>query len=261
MGRTILLIAAAGAFLTPADGRADTPGGAFKATERGMALFREGDLTRAVDSFTEALRLDPRYVDAYLGRAYAYYNQQKYPAAMADADDAVRLAPQWPMAFRIRSLVHLARKDYDRALSDAEEVVRLEPGSATNLYTRAVLYAEKKEFARAVVDLAEAARLEPSGAEQRWQLAWLLATCPRAGVRDGGLAVRYARDACELTRWRRWQPVEALAAAYAEAGAFAEAVKWQRKALECAGDAPPEDLGKLRMRLRLYERGKPYRQE
>src|SRR5207249_4800352 len=64
--------------------------------------------------------------------------------------------------------------------------------------------------------------------------------------------------ACELTGWTDPRSVEALAAAHAEAGQFAEAVRWQKAALESPGyegQAGPV----VRERLRLYEAGRPYR--
>ncbi len=62
-------------------------------------------------------------------------------------------------------------------------------------------------------------------------LAWLLATCPDARVRDGRRAVSLARHALELARAHPDLP-ETLAAAYAEAGNFELAVHWRTEALE-----------------------------
>ena len=42
------------------------------AVEKGNALFEKGDLDAAIAAFTEAIRLDPKSVMAYLGRGIAY---------------------------------------------------------------------------------------------------------------------------------------------------------------------------------------------
>jgi hypothetical protein len=51
-----------------------------------------------------------------------------------------------------------------------------------------------------------------------------------------------------------------LAAAKAEAGNFKEAVKWQKKAIELGYD-DKEETEKARQRLKLYEEGKPYKND
>ena len=87
-------------------------------------------------------------------------------------------------------------------------------------------------------------------------MAWILATYPDKSFRDGSKAREYALKACELTEWRVFVPVETLAAACAETGNFAEAVKWQENALKLA---PAKLKAELRARLELYKSGNPYR--
>ncbi len=43
---------------------------------------------------------------------------------------------------------------------------------------------------------------EQGGADAQNSLAWLLASCPEDGLRNGSLAVTYARKACEQTGWK-----------------------------------------------------------
>jgi len=68
-------------------------------------------------------------------------------------------------------------------------------------------------------------------------LAWVLATCPDAGLRNGPEAVRLAGHACELTHYGRPLFIGTLAAAYAEAGRFPEAVTTAEKAEQLATSA------------------------
>jgi hypothetical protein len=56
--------------------------------------------------------------------------------------------------------------------------------------------------------------------------------------------------------------LDTLAAAYAEAGRFEEAVRWQEKALAdpaLAKQVSREEYARCRQRLDLYKQRKPYR--
>src|SRR5439155_946642 len=89
-------------------------------------------------------------------------------------------------------------------------------------------------------------------------LAWLLATSWDDPVRDGTKAIELATKACELTGWTDPDSFHTLAAAYAEAGKFDHAVKWQKKALEHPEGVSAAGVEQFKQRLKLYEAGKPY---
>jgi hypothetical protein len=88
--------------------------------------------------------------------------------------------------------------------------------------------------------------------------AWILATSPDATYRDGRLAVAAATHASELTNWKNGQVLATLAAAHAEIGDFASAVRWQERALERAA-ADGNRLLADQDRLSLYKSAKPFR--
>ena len=68
--------------------------------------------------------------------------------------------------------------------------------------------------------------------------------------------MRLAKKACELANWKSSYCLTTLAAAYAEAGDFEEAVKFQRKSIELG--FPKDDLELAHKRLDLYKNKKPY---
>jgi len=92
-------------------------------------------------------------------------------------------------------------------------------------------------------------------------LAWLLATHPDEKIRNGPRAVEMAKRACELTKWTQPFLIGTLAAAYAEAGQFGDAVAMGEKARDLARANKLDEVAKKNGELlELYRAGKPLRE-
>jgi len=104
-------------------------------------------------------------------------------------------------------------------------------------------------------------RLQPDSVDVLANLAWLRATQADAHFRNGPEALKLARRAVELTGGKDIGCLEALAAACAETGSFAEA---QEAAEKARGLAVAQGLQQraeaIGQRMALYAAGKPFRQ-
>ena len=89
-------------------------------------------------------------------------------------------------------------------------------------------------------------------------LAWILATSPNPAIRDGSNAVTYAKQAVAATQRKNPNRLDTLAAAFAEAGQFDEAVSTLQEAIPLLNAGAEQEV--FRSRLRLYEARKPYRE-
>ena len=93
-------------------------------------------------------------------------------------------------------------------------------------------------------------------------LAWLLATSPDPNIRDGQRAIELAGRAGALTNFKQTIFVGTLAAAYAEAGRFDDAMATAEKACALAEKSGEPDLLKRNQDLlELYRRHQPYRED
>jgi hypothetical protein len=89
-----------------------------------------------------------------------------------------------------------------------------------------------------------------------------LATHPKAEVRNGAEAARLAERACALTGGNEPHYLAALAAAYAEAGRFDDAIRTATKGRDLALAAGNKQLAaEAGERLALYARRQPYRRQ
>jgi Tfp pilus assembly protein PilF len=146
-----------------------------------------------------------------------------------------------------------------QGLKEWETAIEIEPGRADIHGRIASSLSRQGDFTGAIARYRRALQIDPDHAEVLNNLAWLLATCPEGSLRNGPEAVRLALKACELTRFGRTIMVGTLAAAYAEAGRFAEAATTAQKACALAteeGDGAL--LARNQQLLDLYRTGQPY---
>ncbi len=107
----------------------------------------------------------------------------------------------------------------------------------------------------------QALESKPDLPEALNNLAWMLATCPDDSLRNGAEAVRCGERACELTHYEKIIYIGTLAAAYAEAGRFNDAIRTGEKARSLAVETGQRHLAEINSRLlELYRAGRPCRQ-
>ncbi len=91
--------------------------------------------------------------------------------------------------------------------------------------------------------------------------AWVLATNPNASIRNGAEAVELAERAVRLSDGQEPAVMGTLAAAYAEASRFPEAVQTARKALDLATQQNKQPLAKsIKAEMALYDSQRPCRE-
>jgi len=229
--------------------------GAF---QQGIDAAYKGDYDSALARFAEAIRLDPKYVPAYVNRGDIYKNKGEYDRAIADYGESIRLDPGHVPAYINRGLAYAAMHNNDKAMADYNQAIQLDPKSRLGYINRGLLHEAGGDYQGAFDDFEKAIQLDSGDAYACNNLAWLLATCPKAAFRDGRKAVEFANKACELTRWKNPAWVDTLAAACAEAGDFAQAIKWETSYLE-APSLPKSNAAEATSRLKLYQARQPFR--
>jgi tetratricopeptide (TPR) repeat protein len=231
------------------------------ALDQGNAAYEKGDFDTAIARFTEAIRLDPTSGWAYFVRGAAYASKGELDNAIADCTEAIRHDPTFTVAYNGRGMVYQGKREFDKAIADYTEAIRLDPWGGAVYGRRGDAYASKGEWDKAIADGMEAIHILSDDPEAQNRVAWWRATCPKAAIRNGPEAIKYATKACESTQWKAPGFLDTLAAAYAEAGQFDKAVEWQQKALAKPEAFSPEELKGYRQRLELYKAGKPYREK
>ncbi len=119
------------------------------------------DFDRAIADYTDAIRDNPDYEQAYNARGVAYAAQKKFDLAIADYAVALRLDPKFALAYNNRGNAYRLKGEYDRAIADYTEAIRAEPGLALAYYNRGVAYGTRGDHDRAIADYSRAIRFNP----------------------------------------------------------------------------------------------------
>jgi tetratricopeptide (TPR) repeat protein len=129
---------------------------------RGAALLRKTEYEQGIADLTEAIRLDPRNVEAYTERGTAYANAGDAERAFADYNAAIRANPRYRFAYYHRARLYGTRQDYARAIADLDETIRIAPESPHAYNMRGYTYQLAGDTERAFADLNESIRLNPA---------------------------------------------------------------------------------------------------
>jgi tetratricopeptide (TPR) repeat protein len=226
-----------------------------------VALAAGGRPAEAMEHFRRALELNPSDAESHcrLGDLLAVRGQ---PAeAMNHYRQALAIQPGDDAAHSHLGAALANGGRLGEAVEQFEEAEKIQPDDARTHAGLAKALAARGRFAEAIRQYRLALKLQPDDLDTQKELAWLWATCPEAPLRRGVEAVALAQRASAHCDGKRPDVLDALAAAYAEARWFPEAVAAARKARELAARENDRTLAAaVQARLALYEAGKPYHQ-
>lgn len=225
----------------------------------GVLLTGEGKYEEALTEFAQVLAAQPDFHMVHFNRAEAYERSARYLSAFTEYCTFVAHQPQDQEAW-VRVARCLAQLRQPQELQAAAAVIMGVPPVDPRLVAAlAVQWQAIGKPAEAVACYAAGLAVLPDSAELHNNFAWLLATFPDVSIRDGGRAVVSAEKACQLTGSRQPFFLGTLAAAYAEAGRFSEAITTAEKAIALATAAgQPQIAARNAELLERYRAGKPY---
>ena len=85
---------------------------------RGLEYNALGQYERAIQSYDEAIRLNPQYGNPYNKRGVAYSNLGQYERAIQSYDEAIRLNPEYATVYYNRGLAYEALGNSIKAEQD-----------------------------------------------------------------------------------------------------------------------------------------------
>jgi tetratricopeptide (TPR) repeat protein len=225
----------------------------------GIALAQKGREDEAIAHFQKALQIKPGYAEVHNNLGILLLQKGKEDEAIAHFQKALQIRPDCADACNNLGILLLQKGSADEAIDYFQKALQIRPdyADACNNLGHALL--QKGRVGEAIVHLQKALEIKPADPTIQNNLAWLLATCPEASLRNGNQAVQLARQANALTGGENPIILRTLAAAAAEAGRFPEAVETAQHALHLAEAQSNTGLaGQLQAQLKLYQAGIPF---
>jgi len=228
----------------------------------GAALAQTGKLDEAIPHFERALAVKPEYLEARTNLGAALVQKGRINDAVIHFEKALKLKPGSAELHNSLGFAFLLQAKPDEAIAQLTKAIAINPAFVNahdNLAS--ALYYVKGDIPQALQHWREVLRLEPNHVPALTQTAWVLATGPVAAARNGPEAVKFAERAVQLSGGGDPSILDALAAAYAEAGRFSEALDTARRALALAGQQKNGELAAaINARIALYQAKIPYRE-
>jgi protein O-mannosyl-transferase len=225
----------------------------------GLAYSRLGRLQEAIEDFSSAIRIKPDYVEAYNNRGIVYANLGRMQEAIGDLKEAIRIKPDNVEAYNNLGVTYGGLGRGAEAAEAFEQVIRISPDYAEGRYNLAKILLQQGRRDEAADQYRTVLGLKGDWPGPMNDLAWLIAIDPEVKNRDTSEALRLASRACELSGYKNPAFLCTLAAAYASAGKFSEAIDTANKAMNLADAAnQPQLKNTIQHHLSFYQQGKPY---
>ena len=174
---------------------------AWESWKQAETQIEKGEMENARRNVEIALRADATFWPALYTRAKLFAAQGRWELVIQDCGQLLHLHPAFPEAALLRAEANNGLGQYAACLKEMNYVVSI---------TRPRL----DTYARALNDRA-----------------WFYTTCAEPSFRNAPQAIKDASMACKLFSWKDSDKIDTLAAAYAEAGDFDSAVRYEERTM------------------------------
>jgi tetratricopeptide (TPR) repeat protein len=150
----------------------------------GLALLYKKDYDAAIGSFTEALRLDPQFVEALNNRGVAFMEKGMTREAEADfqAVLSAKVSREKMNAHFNQGLLEIRREAWEPAEREFSIVLAEDPKYVRAYRERGIVRVRREEFADGLDDLLKYLKTDPKDAGANYSAALALLTTGRRDV-------------------------------------------------------------------------------
>ncbi|MGP8021123.1 MAG: tetratricopeptide repeat protein, partial [Limisphaerales bacterium] len=224
----------------------------------GNALLQQGNVEEAVACYQKALKINPDDAKVYNNLGSIFRQQGRPEEAIAQVQKALEINPNYAEVHNNLGVVFTQQGRREEAISQFQKALTIEPDYAEAHYNLGNALFQQGNVEEAIAQFQKALEIKPDYVAVQNNMAWVLATCPQASLRNGIEAVKLAERANQLTGGQNPVILCTLAASYAEAGRSAEAIETAQHALQLATvQSNTALIESLQSQIKSYQAGIP----
>ena len=187
------------------------------------------------------LAIDPNNDVAHAGLGGILVAQGQVAAGIAHYDRALEIRPGNAAAENGLAVAYTVQNRPQDAIEHWKKMLEVLPDNVDAHVSLGLLYAGQVRIREALAEWELALRYDETNAAAANNIAWVLATSPDPALRDGTRAIELAQIAVRSTNGKSVLQLQALAAAYAEAGKFEEALATVERIRQLAPELGEQD--------------------
>jgi tetratricopeptide (TPR) repeat protein len=138
---------------------------AKEAYGRASQLLHDLKFTEALPYYDAAIKANPEYVNAYVGRADALRRLGKYEQSVADCNTVMQINSSDPRGHNCRGVAYVHMSRFAEAIQDFDEAIRLNPSFGVAYIGRGDAFSGLRQYHQAVEDFSEAIQRRPKDGE------------------------------------------------------------------------------------------------
>ncbi|HUI08151.1 MAG TPA: tetratricopeptide repeat protein [Verrucomicrobiae bacterium] len=220
----------------------------------GCIWQEQGQRERAIACYKNALLFRPDYAEAHINLANLLAEDGNLRSAIEHDQLALKADPDLGRVHYDLGLKLAELNRSDEATEHFRQAIRLMPAFGDAYVQLAKLLSKNGRFSEAIAVLKSGLTTNPPNPAVANDYARLLVNCPVAELRNTTEAIRIAEALVKASGPKQPEPLDTLAAAYAEAGRFEEAGTAAREAVAAAQAMGKTNLAaQISSRLALYE--------
>ncbi len=126
--------------------------------------YNKKDFKGAINDLNEAIRINPKYTEAYNRRGNARSMLGDRQGAIADYSQAIQINPNYDSSYTNRGRVRVDLGDKQGAIADYNQAIKINPNSYIAYNNRGIVRVELREVQEAIADYNQAVRISPRDA-------------------------------------------------------------------------------------------------